>query len=76
MKIDTAFCTNCGCKHSYIVKHRMDSFVVRSIEFTYLEEVAYCPNCDKEVYVPEIHDYNCQAREIAYGLKTNNKTTK
>lgn len=76
MGSDKTFCINCGCKQDYIVKDRIDSLNVRGIEFTYLEEIDYCSNCGKEVYVPEINDYNCEARENAYSLKANNKTTK
>lgn len=73
---NTAFCINCGCKQNYIIKSHMDTLTVRNIEFSYMEKTAYCSECGKEVYVPEINDYNCEAREIAYSLKANNKTTK
>ena len=72
MEKDTVFCINCGCKQKYIVKSQIDSLNVRNVEFTYIEKTAHCSKCENEVYVPEINDYNCTARETAYFLKTKN----
>ena len=62
----TAFCTNCGCKTSYIVKSHLEELTVREITFAYVEHTAYCEQCEEEVYVPEISDENAQSREDAY----------
>lgn len=74
MDMNAVFCINCGCKQSYIVKSHIDSLTVRNVEFTYLEKNAYCSICGEEVYVPEVNDYNCEAREIAYNLKSDKIT--
>ena len=64
--LPTVFCADCGCKQHYRVTSSRTSISVRGIDFSYVEQTAYCAECGTEVYVPEINDANAQAREDAY----------
>jgi hypothetical protein len=64
-----AFCIKCGRKQKYVTKSCSDTFSVRGVDVSYWELSAYCAECGDEVYVPEIHDLNCGARESAYFSK-------
>jgi predicted RNA-binding Zn-ribbon protein involved in translation (DUF1610 family) len=64
----TAFCTNCGKKVAYSSFSREDDSTVRGVAVRYTEIVAVCPNCDTELYVPEVNDANVEARQEAYKI--------
>ena len=69
--LPTVFCIDCGCKRHYRVTSARTSISVRGIEFSYVEQTAYCAECGAEIYVPEINDENAQAREDAYRKASN-----
>jgi uncharacterized phage-associated protein len=66
--IPTAYCVECGDKVAYRISTRQDTAVVRGVEFSYVEQLAVCPECGAELYVPEVNDANVQAREDAYRI--------
>ncbi|MBO1307394.1 hypothetical protein JZO70_14550 [Enterococcus sp. 669A] len=40
--------------------------MVKNVSFTYNKKAAKCTGCDSEIFVPEIHDENLEARLAAY----------
>ena len=66
--IPTAYCVDCGKKVAYRISTRQDTVVVRGVGFSYVEQVAVCPECGAELYVPEVNDANVQTREDAYRI--------
>ena len=60
------FCINCGVERQYTVKSNRRELTIRGIKFSFVEHIAYCTECNEEVYVPEINDENVQAKEDAY----------
>ena len=60
------FCINCGGERQYTVKSNRRELTIRGIKFSFVEHIAYCTDCNEEVYVPEINDENVQAKEDAY----------
>ena len=65
-KNNVAYCIDCDEKKAYSIKTRRVDMEVRGVAFSYVEHVAYCIECGKEVYVPEINDLNVYAREEAF----------
>jgi hypothetical protein len=61
-----SFCLTCCEKRPYLLEERHASFTVRGCTYTYLERSAYCVVCGDEIYVPEVNDWNVQAREDVY----------
>lgn len=61
-----AFCFKCDRKQRYRLKVTPIRREVRGITFEYNERTAFCVECGKEIYVPEINDINVQAQENAY----------
>lgn len=64
-----AYCANCDKINKYWVLHHISCFSIHDIGLTYIEQTPYCKECNKEVYVPEINDINCEAREKEYYKK-------
>lgn len=60
------FCINCGLERQYTVKSNRRELTIRGIKFSFVEHIAYCTECNEEVYVPEINDENVQEKEDAY----------
>lgn len=62
----TAFCTNCACHRQYALTSSKSKNEVRGTSFEYVEHIAHCTECGKELYIAEINDANVQAQEDAY----------
>lgn len=67
----TVYCIHCDQKSTYYLKPQRVNMDIRGIFFSYVEQIAYCHECDEEVYVPEIHGLNVIAREDAYRKVTH-----
>lgn len=65
----TAFCIDCCCEQPYVVSERNVQARVSDVLVIYTEKIAHCPICGAEMYVPELNDENCAAREKAYADK-------
>lgn len=61
-----AFCINCDKKVKYRVESCQKKTTVRGIEFSYVEETAFCAECGEEVYVADVNDFNVKSREDVY----------
>lgn len=62
----TTYCTNCDKMTEYYVLHRISPFTIKDVGFVYIEQTPICKECEHEVYVSEIYDANCDAREREY----------
>lgn len=62
----TVFCINCDKKVDYRIETCRKKTTVRGIEFSYVEETAFCAECGEEVYVADVNDFNVASREDAY----------
>lgn len=59
-------CIYCRKQVNFKERCRPDAFIVRGVKVEYDKISAHCPICDREIYVPDIHDQNCMNREKAY----------
>lgn len=59
-------CMYCRKRTRYELRERRIEAEVRGLKFTYPEEYAECTECYREIYVPTVHDMNCQRRERYY----------
>lgn len=69
-----SYCINCNEKTEYKVKPKRINMTVRGVNFSYVEQIAYCKKCGEEVYVPDINDINVCSRKEAYRKATNLRT--
>ncbi len=61
-----AFCISCGTNKPVKMDSLSVEAEVRGVKISYVETRAICPECGKELYLPEVNDKNTQAREAAY----------
>jgi len=66
MNVQYKFCVYCGKLEEILVRCRIIKQVNNNVSFCYEEQYALCQNCGMEIYVPEINDVNCNARNQAY----------
>lgn len=69
-KSKTVYCIQCGKKIEYTVKSQKKDMSVRGVNFSYVEQVAYCPICGEEVYAPAVNDHNVAVSKSAYNRAT------
>lgn len=60
------FCENCEEISEYRVKMINKSYVIKGIRIEYVGKAAYCIECGKEMFVPEVRNYNLYALEKEY----------
>lgn len=76
----TALCTTCGDLMPYTIQGQLVTQSACGIQFSYTEQIATCSVCGKEVYVPEVHDWNIRVRIAAFReaqqAEENKKTEK
>lgn len=61
-----ASCIYCRKQVDFKEHCKPDTFFVRGVKVEYDKISAHCPICDREIYIPDIHDLNCVNREKAY----------
>lgn len=61
MKKEKIFCIECRSEVDYIEKDIVMSAELKGNIYRYNGKSAYCVNCDEEIYVPELNDYNLKA---------------
>lgn len=66
--IGTVYCIHCDCRVEYCLKSQRVALNIRGIDITYDELVAYCRDCDEEIYVAEINDANVEVRKATYEM--------
>ncbi len=60
------YCIHCNQEVSYNVVEKMTTKIIRGKNVSYMSKSAICPNCSKEIYVPEISDRNLERKIAAY----------
>lgn len=63
------FCPECRKDVEYQIEDSVEKKEVRSLEFEYTAERAYCKDCGSEIFIPELHDKNLQKIDNAYREK-------
>lgn len=62
----TTYCIHCDKITPYEETFRLGFQTIDHTTFNYIERMAFCKKCGKEVYVSEINDANAVNREAAY----------
>lgn len=65
------FCEECRQDVEYMTKTSKASSVLKGEVYEYFKEIAYCPICGEEVYVPKIHDNNIRALREKFRTANN-----
>lgn len=60
------FCEKCRDMVEYYVKTVDKEKEIKGRKLKYVGKVAYCDECEEEIFVPEIRDYNLRALDDAY----------
>ena len=58
MKNDKSYCLVCDKEVNFITKQEIEKCRIKGVEITYVALRAYCPNCDKDLFVPEYEKIN------------------
>lgn len=64
--LNVGYCFVCDDVKPYTVEAKKTEATVRGATFSYMEQIAHCAPCGKEVYDPDVNDANRRAREKAY----------
>ncbi|MCT4662293.1 MAG: DUF4065 domain-containing protein [Tissierellales bacterium] len=62
------FCEECREYENYRVEERKRTKEIRNKEITFNEKIAYCEECDSEIFVSELRDENLEAMDKAYRI--------
>jgi len=60
------FCEQCHDMVDYYVKKDQKSKEIKGEEITYIGKEAYCNNCDENIFIAEIRDYNLEKLDEEY----------
>ncbi len=63
------FCDECRNDVTFIVKNEQMEGTIKGEKYTYLGKTAHCIDCNSEIYVEEINDYNLKALYDKYREK-------
>lgn len=63
-----AFCEACREYEIYRVEEIKRTKEIRNKEITFIEKIAYCGECDSEIFVSELRDANLDAMDKAYRI--------
>lgn len=58
---EKTFCENCRCDVDYIVEDTILDATITRIYYTYKGKIARCANCNSEIFVDDICDFNLEA---------------
>lgn len=56
----TAFCEKCRKMIIPSINKEKRSGKIKGIEYFYIGKVARCGECENEIYIPEINDFNLE----------------
>ena len=63
-----AFCEECRVYETYRVEEIKRIKKIRNKEISFNEKIAYCKECDSEIFVSELRDVNLDAMDKAYRI--------
>lgn len=55
------FCAECRNDVNYTIKNLQIKGTLKGETYTYFGKMAYCANCNSEIYVEEVNDHNLKA---------------
>lgn len=65
------FCAECRRDVEFIIEELAVKSSLKGEEYEYIGKKAICKECGKEIYVPEINDFNLKALYDSYRLKND-----
>ncbi len=71
MKNKKVFCEECRKDVDFIVYDKQMTGVIKGETYEYLGKVAYCADCELEIYVDEVNDFNLSALYSEYRKRNN-----
>lgn len=60
------YCETCNEKTEFKLESSIKTIQHNDISFSFLETRAFCTQCNRPVYVPEVNDKNVRERHKAY----------
>ncbi|MGD0621470.1 MAG: type II TA system antitoxin MqsA family protein [Thermacetogeniaceae bacterium] len=60
------YCYNCDKQVPFNVKEKDVTTTIKGVKIAYKAKVAYCNECDNEIYIPELDDINIRIANKAY----------
>lgn len=68
---EKVFCVECRNDVDYTINEKVMEGTLKGEKYTYIGKEANCVECNSEIYVPYVHDYNLKALYDAYRIKNN-----
>lgn len=65
------FCEECRKDVNYIINNKQMEGTIKGETYNYLGKIAHCIDCQSEIYVPEINDFNLKALYDEYRIKND-----
>lgn len=70
MNAQLAFCEHCRDDRLFQIEEKELEAELKGKIHKYNGEIAYCKDCNSEIYVPDVHDRNLRALYDEYRKKT------
>lgn len=71
MKEKKVFCEECRKDVNFAVEDKQMEGTIKGISYKYMGKIARCTDCQSEIYVAEVNDYNLKALYDEYRKKNN-----
>lgn len=71
-----AFCEECREYETYYVEEKIRTKKIKNKEITFNEKIAYCKECNSEIFVSDLRDENLDAMDKEYRLSVGLITIK
>ena len=71
MESQKVFCEECRNDVNYVVEETQMVGAIKGENYEYMGKVAHCVDCQSEIYVSEVHDFNLKALYDEYRKKND-----
>ena len=71
MKENKVFCEECRKDVNFTVEDKQMEGTIKDISYKYMGKIARCTDCQSEIYVAKVNDYNLKALYDEYRKKNN-----
>lgn len=71
MESQRVFCEECRNDVNYVVEETQMVGAIKGENYEYMGKVAHCVDCQSEIYVSEVHDFNLKALYDEYRKKND-----